>query len=58
MLDAIDSVLETASGFLWGYVLLFGLLGTHLYLSIILRFPQRYFFKALSYYFKRGEGSQ
>lgn len=58
MLDAIDSVLETASGFLWGYVLLFGLLGTHLYLSIILRFPQRYFFKALSYYFKRGKGSQ
>lgn len=51
MLDAIDTFLNNASGFLWGYILLFGLLGTHLYLTIILRFPQLYFFKALKYYF-------
>ena len=36
MLDAIDTFLNDASGFLWGYILLFGLLGTHLYLTIIL----------------------
>lgn len=55
MLEAIDSFLETASGYLWGYVLLFGLLGTHLYLTVILRFPQRYFFRALRYYFGGGQ---
>ncbi len=64
MLETIDTILEQASGFLWGYILLFGLLGTHLYLTIILRFPQLYFFKALKYYFgkkqqkKEGQISQ
>ena len=40
MLETIDTILEEASGFLWGYILLFGLLGTHLYLTLVLRFPQ------------------
>ncbi len=55
MIDAIDSFLNEASGFLWGYVLLFALLGTHLYLTCILRFPQLYLFKAMGYYFSRGK---
>lgn len=55
MLETIDTILEQASGFLWGYILLFGLLGTHLYLTLILRFPQLYFFKALKYYFGRRQ---
>ena len=45
MLETIDTFLSDASSFLWGYVLLFCLLGTHLYLTIILRFPQLYFFR-------------
>ena len=56
MIDAIDSFLNDASGFLWGYILLFGLLGTHLYLTCLLRFPQLYMFKAMSYYFRRDKG--
>lgn len=40
---------------MWGYILLFGLLGTHLYLTVVLRFPQLYFFKALRYYVGRGQ---
>lgn len=57
MLESIDEILGTGSGFLWGYILLFCLLGTHLYLTVVLRFPQRHLFRAMSYYFKRsGEG--
>ena len=41
MLETIDKILESASSFLWGYILIFALLGTHLYLTILLRFPQR-----------------
>lgn len=55
MLEAIDSLLETFSSFLWGYILLFGLLGTHLYLTCLLRVPQRHLFTAMRYYFRRGQ---
>lgn len=54
MFDAIDSLLTHTSNFLWSYILLFGLLGTHLYLTIILRCPQRRLFTAMRYYFTRG----
>ena len=59
LVEAIDRLLEQVSGWLWGYVLLFGLLGTHLYLTVLLRFPQRYLLTALRYYFagRNGEGS-
>lgn len=57
MLETIDKLLESASSFLWGYILIFALLGTHLYLTVLLRFPQRHFFTALRLYFGgRGEG--
>ena len=55
MLDIIDGFLRETSGFLWGYILLFCLLGTHLYLTVVLRFPQRHFFTALRYYLRRPE---
>ena len=29
MLETIDNILSEASSFLWGYVLIFALLGTH-----------------------------
>ena len=35
------------SGFIWGWPLIILLLGTHIYLTIRLRFPQRYIFKAI-----------
>lgn len=58
MLSAIDSILESCCSFLWGYVLLFGLLGTHLYLTLLLRVPQRHLFTALRYYFARSKGGE
>ncbi len=60
MFETIDSLISSASSLLWGYVLLFVLMATHLYLTVILRFPQRYLFLALKRYFskkgKSGEG--
>ena len=58
MLDFIDSCLASASEYLWGYVLLFCLLGTHLYLTVLLRFPQRYLLSAMKYYFMRDRKSE
>ncbi len=54
MIDAIDTFLAEASNFLWGYILLFCLLGTHIYLTILLRFPQRHMLRAMRYYFSNG----
>ena len=48
MLDVIDDILSNVSGFLWGYVLVFALLGVHLYLTCILRVPQLYLFRGLA----------
>ncbi len=58
MIEAIDSLLADTSNFLWGYILLFCLLGTHLYLTILLRFPQRHLLRAMSYYFRRSTSGQ
>lgn len=58
MVELVDTILAKASEYLWGYVLLFCLLGTHLYLTVLLRFPQRYLFKAMKYYFSRGKKSE
>ncbi len=55
MIEAIDNFLDGASGFLWGYILLFCLLGTHVYLTILLRCPQRHLFRAMRYYVRRGK---
>ena len=60
MVEVVDKVLAAASEWLWSYVLLFCLLGTHLYLTVILKFPQRHLLKAMGYYFgggKHGKGS-
>ena len=47
MLDIIDTFLSSVNDFLWGYVLVFALLGVHLYLTILLRLPQRYLFRGI-----------
>ncbi len=54
MIEAIDTFLADTSNFLWGSILLFCLLGTHLYLTVLLRFPQRYLLRAMGYYFRRN----
>lgn len=47
----LHSFLSELSSYLWGWPLIILLLGTHLYLTCILRFPQRYILKAIKLYF-------
>ena len=46
-MEELNSILTEVSGFLWGWPMIILLLGTHIYLTICLRFPQRYIFKAI-----------
>lgn len=47
MIETINNILSDISGWLWGWIMIFLLLGTHIYLTVILRFPQRYIWKAI-----------
>ncbi len=53
MLDILNTFLSYVSDFLWGYFLIFALLGVHLYLTIILRFPQRHLITGILYSLRR-----
>ena len=48
MLEIIDNFFSVVSNCLWGYVLIFALLGVHLYLTLVLRLPQRYLFHGIA----------
>jgi AGCS family alanine or glycine:cation symporter len=55
-MQTIESVLKAICDFVWGPPLLILLFGTHLYLTIRLKFMQRYIFKAIKLSFSRSEG--
>lgn len=46
-MNELNDLFVTLSGYLWGWPTIILLLGTHIYLTIRLRFPQRYLMKAL-----------
>jgi AGCS family alanine or glycine:cation symporter len=46
-MEEINDIITEVSGILWGWPMIILLLGTHLYFTIRLRFPQRYVFKAI-----------
>ncbi|MBO4802880.1 MAG: sodium:alanine symporter family protein [Bacteroidaceae bacterium] len=47
MAETFNSFIAAAASFLWGWPMIILLLGTHLYLTIRLRFPQRRIFHAI-----------
>lgn len=58
-MQSIEHLLSTIADFVWGPPLLILLVGTHLYLTVRLRFVQRYLWQAIKLSFKRereGEG--
>jgi AGCS family alanine or glycine:cation symporter len=55
-MQAIENVLKAICDFVWGPPLLILLFGTHIYLTIRLKFIQRYIFKAIRLSFSRPEG--
>lgn len=46
-MDTFETILSQVSSFIWGWPMVIMLLGTHIYLTIILRFPQRKIFTAI-----------
>ncbi len=46
-MDTINNIIGDISSFLWGWPMVIMLLGTHLYLTFILKFPQRKLLKAI-----------
>lgn len=50
-------MLSAVSGFLWGWPMIIMLLGTHLFLTIRLRFPQRHIFKAIGLSVRKDKGA-
>ena len=57
MMEMINHFFETASGLLWGWPMIILLLGTHLFLTIRLRFPQRKIFTAIRLSLRKDKGS-
>lgn len=54
---AAMNVIETISGLLWGWPMIVLLLGTHIFLTVRLRFPQRHILKAIRLTVRRDKGS-
>ncbi|MDZ4058809.1 MAG: amino acid carrier protein, partial [Bacteroidales bacterium] len=46
-MENFSAIVEQVSAVLWGWPMIVLLLGTHLYLTVILKFPQRKIFKAI-----------
>lgn len=57
-MQEINSVLSAISGFLWGWPMIVMLLGTHVFLSIRLRFPQRHIIKAIRLSFQKDKDAE
>lgn len=57
-MTGLNDILSLISSFLWGAPMIVLLLGTHLYLTIRLRFPQRYIFKAIRLSVTHDKGSK
>ena len=58
MMETINTFFADFSGFLWGWPMIILLLGTHLYLTIRLKFPQRKIFTGIKLSMTSDKGSQ
>ena len=56
-MDAINDFFTKFSSFLWGWPMIILLLGTHIFLTIRLRFPQRKIFKAIKLSVKKDKNA-
>lgn len=57
-MNQLNDLLTDISGFLWGWPMIILLLGTHIYLTIILRFPQRKIFTAIRLSIKKDPNAK
>ena len=56
-MNELNNILAEVSGWLWGWPMIIMLLGTHLYLTFRLRFPQRMIFTAIKLSVKKDPGA-
>ena len=57
MLETINEAIKAANSVLWGWPMIILLLGTHIYMTIRLHFPQRHIPKAIRLSFKKDSDS-
>jgi AGCS family alanine or glycine:cation symporter len=57
-MDQVNDFLTEFSNLLWGWPMIILLLGTHIFLTIRLRFPQRHIFKAIRLSVKRDPNAE
>ena len=57
-MELFESLIANISTIVWGWPMIILLLGTHIYLTIRLRFPQLYIFKAIKLSVTKDEGSK
>lgn len=58
MMETINTFFSDFSGFLWGWPMIILLLGTHIFLTIRLKFPQRKIFTGIKLSMTSDKGSQ
>lgn len=56
-MELLNDIFSTLSGYLWGWPMIILLLGTHLFLTIRLRFPQRKIWTAIKLSVKRDKNA-
>jgi AGCS family alanine or glycine:cation symporter len=56
-MDSLNDLLSDISGIIWGFPMILFLLGTHILLTIRLRLPQRYLFKAIRLSVSKDKGA-
>ncbi len=56
-MEAINEFFTSFSSFLWGWPMIILLLGTHIFLTVRLHFPQRKIFQAISLSFKKDKNA-
>lgn len=56
-MEQFNDILSAISGWLWGWPMIIMLLGTHIFLTIRLRFPQRHILKAIKLSVTKDPGS-
>ncbi len=56
-MEQINELFSTISGFLWGWPMMILLLGTHIFLTIRLKFPQRKLWTAIKLSLKKDKNS-
>ncbi|MDR1809557.1 MAG: sodium:alanine symporter family protein [Prevotella sp.] len=57
-MEMLEKIIADLSAAIWGWPMIILLLGTHLFLTVRLRFPQLYIFKAIRLSVKKDSGSK